>query len=515
MTITLLTPAGGRALPFQPGETLLEALRRGAVDFPAPCGGRGICGKCTVYLCAGERETPVLACRTPAEDGMLLRVPEASPLAVAVAGVEPARPLTEAGAGAGWGIAWDIGTTTVVGALVELSTGRTAATAGEANAQRSYGGDVISRIKAAMDGALPALTAALRSQMARMALGLCTQAGVAPNAVRCMAVAGNTTMCHLLTGLNPAGLGAAPFTPRSLFGTEYDARALELPFDAAVFICPAVSGYVGGDITADLLWTAPDTAKAPVLLIDVGTNGEMALGCGGRFLCCSTAAGPAFEGAQIACGMTAAPGAVSAVELRDGALHCTVLGGGTAAGICGSGLLDAVAVMLHLGAVDETGRMLDAKEGAGEIPDAARQYLFTLPDGERAFRLTGDVYVTQGDVRRLQLGKGAIAAGLQVLLSAYGISCAQVGELLLAGGFGSFLRPESAARIGLIPAELLSVTRSVGNAAAEGAKAAMLSAAARARIGALRDSMEYIELSGLAAFNEAYMEAMFFPEEDT
>ena len=210
--------------------------------------------------------------------------------------------------------------------------------------------------------------------------------------------------------------------------------------------------------------------------------------------------------------MTAAPGAISSVEWRDGALSCSVLGDGPAKGICGSGLIDAVAVMLELGAVDETGRMLDADEDEGEIPEDALPYLF-LKDGEPAFRLTEEVYVTQADVRKLQLGKGAIAAGVQVLLDAYGIPCGQVGGLLLAGGFGSYIRPESAARIGLIPKELLPVTRAIGNAAAEGARAALVSHEARERLARLRDHMEYLELSGLAAFNTAYMDAMLFPEE--
>lgn len=326
-----------------------------------------------------------------------------------------------------------------------------------------------------------------------------------------MAVAANTTMCHLLAGLPPDGIGAAPFTPASLFGDCHDARALGLPFDGEVYICPAVSGYVGGDITADLLAAGLDRAEAPVLLIDVGTNGEMALGCGGCFVCCSTAAGPAFEGAQIRFGMTAAPGAVSEVRWADGGVRCRVIGGGEAVGLCGSGLIDAVAVMLDLGAIDETGRMLDPEED--EIPEGAAPYLFLLDD-EPAFRLAGDVAVTQQDVRKLQLGKGAIAAGIHVLLDSYGAPFGQVDELLLAGGFGSFIRPESAARIGLIPAELLGVTRAIGNAAAQGALEALVSAESRERLARLQKNMDYKELSGLPQFNETYMDAMMFPEEE-
>ena len=328
-----------------------------------------------------------------------------------------------------------------------------------------------------------------------------------------MAIAANTTMLHLLTGLSPDGIGQAPFTTESLFGDCWEAAALGLPFEGQVYLLPAVSGYVGGDITADLLAVGMHKEEKPVLLIDVGTNGEMALGCTGHFTCCSTAAGPAFEGAQIHCGMTAAPGAISSVEYRDGQVVCSVIGGGEAVGLCGSGLIDAMAVMLTVGAVDETGRMYDIDEDEDEIPETALPYLFLL-GGSPAFRLSEQVCVTQADVRKLQLGKGAIAAGVKILMDSYGAKFEDIGSLLLAGGFGSFIRPESAARIGLIPAELLSVTRAVGNTAARGAQMALVSQAARETLSQLQRDMKYYELSGLPAFNDAYMEAMMFPEED-
>lgn len=324
-----------------------------------------------------------------------------------------------------------------------------------------------------------------------------------------MSVAANTTMCHLLTDLPPDSLGGAPFTPVSLFGTTVPAVSLNLPFDGDVYIAPAVAGYVGGDITADLLATGLDLADQPVLLLDIGTNGEMAIGCGSRFICCATAAGPTFEGAQIECGMTAAPGAILAVEWTGQRPACTVIGDGEATGLCGSGLVDAMALLLTLQVVDETGRMLEP--GEGDLPAAVATRLFRSGD-EPAFRLTEHMYVTQKDVRMLQLAKGAVAAGIQVMIDSYGVPLKEVKALLLAGGFGSYIRPVSAARIGLIPAELLSVTRSVGNAAAQGARIALISTQARERLNRLQTNMEYMELSGLAAFNDAYMDAMLFPE---
>ena len=515
MNITILLESGSKTISAAPGQTVLDAIRaHERLPIHAPCGGQGTCKKCAVYLSGPDGESAVLACRAPAEDGMVLRLPSAAPLAVQLtADEEDVLPIRSDGGLSGYGVACDIGTTTVVCHLMELSTGRRVATVGEGNAQRPYGGDVIARIKASMEGRRPALTAAITGQLSRMIEALCVSAKISTAQICSMAVAANTTMLHLLTGLSPDGIGQAPFTTESLFGDEWDARSLGLPFDGTVYLLPAVSGYVGGDITADLLAVGMENGDKPVLLIDVGTNGEMALGCGDHFTCCSTAAGPAFEGAQIHCGMTAAPGAVSEVELRDGKVVCSVIGGGEAVGLCGSGLIDAMAVMLTLGAMDETGRMYDVDEDEDEIPAAALPYLFLLDDSP-AFRLTDKVCVTQADVRKLQLGKGAIAAGVKVLMEAYGATFDDIGGLLLAGGFGSFIRPGSAARIGLIPAELLSVTRAVGNTAARGAQLALVSAEAREKLADLQHHMKYYELSGLPAFNDAYMEAMMFPEED-
>jgi len=512
MTITLLLESGPVTLTAQAGQTILDVVQAQAgLPIHAPCGGQGTCRKCTVYLATPDGEQAVLACRTPVEDGMTVRLPSAAPLSVQLSSSADEDGYTPDPGLAGYGVACDIGTTTVVCHLMELSTGKVLATVGEGNAQRPYGGDVIARIKAAMEGRLPALTAAITGQLSRMIEAMCRTAKVPVKEVCRMTIAANTVMCHLLTGLDPTGIGAAPFKPESLFGDCHDAQKMGLPFDGELYIIPAVSGYVGGDITADLLAANLDRESSPVLLIDVGTNGEMALGCGDHFTCCSTAAGPAFEGAQIRCGMTAAPGAISSVQYEDDKVVCATIGGLDPIGLCGSGLIDALAVMLQLGAIDETGRVLDIEED--DIPEAAEPYLFLLDD-EPAFRLMGDIAVTQADVRKVQLGKGAIAAGVQVLLDSYGTDYASISALLLAGGFGSFIRPESAARIGLIPAELLHVTRAVGNAAAQGAQEALISAEARQRLNSLQKNMDYKELSGLPAFNTAYMEAMMFPEED-
>ena len=501
MTIFVQQGNEKKELTFTAGQTLLEILREAGFEVSAPCGGNGTCGKCTVYI-GGEAH---LACQTEAADGMVVELPHTAELEVALG--SDAVFACDSGL-SGYGVAVDIGTTTVACHLVNLENGKTIAVAGEGNAQRSYGADVISRIQASVEGRLGEMAEVIRKQLGEMMEALCREAKVSPAEVRFMTVAANTTMCHILAGLKPDTIGVAPFTPLSLFGDDYDAKAWGLPFDGRVYLAPSVSGYVGGDITADLLAVDMDKASKPVLLIDVGTNGEMALGCGDKFVCCSTAAGPAFEGAQIRFGMTAAEGAISSVEYHDGALECKVIGGVEAKGICGSGLIDAIAVMLEVGALDETGRVLDIDED-DDIPEEALPFL-TLLDEEPAFRLTAQVYVTQSDVRKVQLGKGAIAAGIQVLIDTSDVDYDDIGALLLAGGFGSFIRPASAARIGLIPAELLDVTKAVGNTAAVGAKMALVSAEARERLDKLQKAMDYQELSGLAAFNTAYMEKMMF-----
>lgn len=510
--MSLIIQRGGETLevPIRPGWTLLDALRsQPGAEIPAPCGGAGKCGKCEVALGDGHR---VLACQTAAQAGMVVLLPEDRQAQQVLLGGKEAQAVRPDPGLSDYGVACDIGTTTVVCHLIDLASGRRVATVGEGNRQQSFGADVISRIRAAADGHLQELTQAIISQLSQMIRRLCSEAGANLEEISSMVVAANTTMCHLLAGLNSETIGRAPFQLLSHFGTEYASRALGLPFDGTVYITPAVSGYVGGDITSDLIAVGLEKQPRPVLLIDVGTNGEMVLGCEEKILCCSTAAGPAFEGAQISHGMTARTGAIHAVEYRDGQLVCSVLGSGAARGICGSGLIDAIAVMLDLGALDETGRLLDPEED--DIPDAALPWIFLTEGEEPAFQLTEGVWITQADVRKVQLGKGAIAAGERVLLDAYGADYGEIGALYLAGGFGSYIRPESAARIGLIPRELLPVTAGVGNTAAEGACMALLSAQIRSRLGGLREQMQYIELSGRQDFNRAYMDAMMFPAVD-
>ena len=494
-------------IPAQEGESILSALRRAGVTAPeSPCGGNGTCKKCLVEV---DGLGQVLACRTPVTGECTVRLPqEDGGAVVAEEGRSAQFPLTP---GEGLGAAVDIGTTTVVVHLYDLATGARLGTRSGVNSQRAFGHDVITRIQYATgtpDG-LAQLTGAIRAQLGEYLEQLCREAGRGLEQLRAVTVAANTVMEHLYTGLSPATIAVAPFTPLSLFGQWLPGPECGLPAGARVYLCPAVAGYVGGDITAGILSSGAYTARQPTLFLDIGTNGEMALGDGtGEFLCCATAAGPAFEGAVISQGMAAADGAISKVELENGQVRCHVLGGGPAQGICGSGLVDALAVMLRLGAVDETGRLLPPEEA----PDEALPFLEEDGEGGVRFLLAPGVAVTEEDVRQLQLAKAAIAAGIATLLEQAGLEAEGLGAMYLAGGFGNYIRPESAAAIGLFPAVLLQKLLPVGNSAGAGAAAVLLSRQAMEQLDGLPRHCRYIELSGHKSFNSHYIECMMFEE---
>lgn len=508
MQLILQEERGQRAVQVAEGATILDALQQaGVTSVHSPCGGGGTCQKCIVTVRGGGLNGPCLACQTKVADGMVVELAPAVKMEVQQTGKCAIYPPDENGEG--YGVACDIGTTTVVCHLLDLKTGRRLATVGEANAQKIFGADVIARIQASVEGKLQRMHEAITDQLTHMIGALCSAAGVAVEEIRFMTVAGNTVMSHLFANLAPDTIGVAPFTPLSLFGEECDARSVGLPFDGTVYITPSVAGYVGGDITADVLATEMAGRKKPTLMLDIGTNGEMVLGCGEKFVCCATAAGPAFEGANIKQGMPASPGAISEVTAENGRLKLKVLGDVAPTGICGSGLVDALAVMLDLGAVDETGRLLDADE----VDEAVAPYLDEDDDGN-IFKLTedGSVAITQADVREIQLAKASIAAGVAVMAQRYGVAVEDIDALILAGGFGSFIRPRSAARIGLIPPALLDRTSAVGNAAGEGAVSALLSQKARQDLKTVQHNCAYIELSSDNAFNDAYIEEMMFEE---
>lgn len=492
-------------------QTILEALRAcGITSIPTPCGGRGHCGKCSVHIEGQERD--VLACMTEAEPRMVVTIPEEegkSKIAEGSSCVSYASDGSQELAAA-----CDIGTTTVVCHLVDGKKGQILATVSEPNAQKSYGADVISRIQAAGEGRLKELQQQITGQLSGMlrkllekdiTVGMGRESASRDKKVERLSIVGNAVMCHLLAGISPESIGKAPFLPEDYFGKNYQGEELGIEGCRTVYIAPSVSGYVGGDITADLLAVTPGHEEEETLLLDIGTNGEMALGKKGDYVCLAAAAGPAFEGAQIEMGMPAKEGAISHVCLDQRRIRLQVIGETKATGICGSGLLDALAVFLKLGLMEKDGRI----RGQREVLVACRKYLGEYKN-EACIYLAEGVCVTQEDIRNLQLAKGAIAAGIEILFRERGLTYEDVDRLVLAGGFGSYLTPESAAAVGLIPGELLPVTESVGNAAGAGAVSAAVSHGAREELTQIQKGMRYLELSSHPDFQELYIQHMNF-----
>ena len=486
-----------------PGETLLARIGAAGVYLDAPCGGQGKCGKCLVRL--GKDGKKALACRTQIDGDVDVYLPDETEMQIADTGAGAESPTAERATRLG--VAIDIGTTTVVAHLTDTDTRARLATASGVNAQRPFGADVISRIQYCAENGHGTLTRLIREQLAKLIRATCATFGARTEDIEYISIAANTIMGHLAAGYSPVGMGVVPFTPVSLFGDELAAPdELRVAKDARVYYAPAISSYVGGDITAGMLAAGLEGDPGPSVYLDIGTNGEIVLKIGDKYYCCATAAGPAFEGAEITMGMAAVGGAINHVEWN-GEIKLSIIGDTVPRGLCGSGLLDALAILLETGAVDETGRLLDRSEIGHEIAG----YMGKI-DGKNIFRLTSDgsVYMTASDIRKLQLAKSAIAAGIQTLLRHTGISEDQVKSFVLAGGFGSFMDQYSAARIGLFPKSFVPVAKTMGNTAGEGAALALCSESARATLEDIRARCEYIELSSSAVFNEQFVEQMMF-----
>jgi uncharacterized 2Fe-2S/4Fe-4S cluster protein (DUF4445 family) len=412
-------------------------------------------------------------------------------------GVEPGDTTTRR-----FAIAFDLGTTTVVATLLDLETGTPAAVRSMLNRQQPYGADVISRVSATMldENALGALESRAHETLSQLAAEVCEEAGVPQHEVYEIVVVGNVTMTQLALGIDPEPLSMAPFIvashdlPPALasdFGVTVHPRA-----PAVVF--PSLGAYVGGDIVAGMLASGLTRDKRVRLFIDVGTNSEIALGSNERVLATAAPAGPAFEAAQIRCGMRAADGAIEGVKIRDGELELQVIGDVEPVGICGSGLVDCVAEMVQAGLLDHSGRFTDDPR-------------MTKIGEERVFMLADDVYLSQRDVRELQFAKASIATGWNILLREMGLEPDDISQVLLAGSFGAYLSPASAVRIGLVPALALPRIVSAGNVASEGAKMAALSHRERAEARSIVHEVEYVELSGREDFNDMFVDQLAFP----
>lgn len=404
-------------------------------------------------------------------------------------------------------LAFDLGTTTVVANLLDLETGQPAAVRSMLNKQQPFGADVISRISAVMmdPDVLGVLRERAHETLAELTAEVLAEGGVEPAEVYEIVVAGNVTMIQLALGIDPEPLSMAPFTiaarrlPQAAatdFGVAVHPRAPAVLF-------PALGAYVGPDIVAGVLATGLTLDRRVRLFIDVGTNSEIVLGSSAQALSCAAPAGPAFEAAQIRCGMRAADGAIEGVKIRDGEVELTVIGDVEPVGICGSGLVDAVAELVGAGLLDHSGKFVKT-----DGPLAGRMGKF---GEENIFTLHGDIFLSQRDVRELQFAKASIATGWALLCRDLGIEPEEIAQVLLAGSFGSYLSPASAVKIGLVPRLPLTRIVSAGNVAGEGAKIAALSVQERHAASAVLDEVEYVELSGRADFNDLFIDQLAFP----
>ena len=420
-----------------------------------------------------------------------------------------------------YGMAFDIGTTSIVGALIDLDSGEQLAAVGDINPQSVYGGDLMSRLAFAQFD-----LKALRKLRARAIQAIndhikkaCEKASVAPEHIYKVVVVGNTAMHHIFLGIDPTYVGLAPYSPSIRNAVEMPARDLMLKTipNATVCMLPIVAGFVGADAIGTVLGTRIFESEEIRVLVDIGTNGEVIMGRKGRLMACSAPAGPALEGAQIKHGMRGAIGAIEKVQIDDD-VACEIIGNAPATGICGSGLIDAVARMLNAGIIQSSGRLVDKDDNdlppalAARLIDSGGKTEFALVLAKDSGNDT-DITLTQDDIRQLQLAKGAIYSGVMMLQGIMKVPDDEIAELMLAGGFGNYINTESAVAINLLPPLPLEKITYVGNAALMGAQLALISEVERKRADVLAGEIEHVSLAARPEFQDIFIEAMGFPED--
>ncbi|MDR1599077.1 MAG: ASKHA domain-containing protein [Oscillospiraceae bacterium] len=487
------------------GLTILEAARAAGALVESPCGGLGKCGKCRVRV-GGDW---LLACQAPITDGMEIYMPDSGKanrrVSIVAAGESFDYPIDPyvTGKPNALGIALDIGTTTMVAELIELATGRRLARRSVLNPQTAYAQDVLGRVRfASTPEGLDLLRDCFINAFIGLRNGLALDASARLSDIHEVVYSGNAAMLHLAAGVDPSPLGRYPYRVNLTGGTYLPALRLGLADGATIYLPPFVSAFVGADITSGMLATRLAELPGSTLFIDIGTNGEIAFAHGGEVVAASTAAGPAFEGMNIDCGARAAPGAIERVTIQsDGSADITVIGGETATGICGSGLLDAVAELVRSGIVGRSGRF--ARQGGGIAGPRQRE-------GKPAYFLTDTVFISQGDIRQVQLAKGAIRSGIDALLDALGVEPGRVDQALIAGSFGFHLRESSLLGLGMLPEAFAGKVRFVGNTSQSGAAAFLLNKGFRDRMRGVTSAARAIDLNDLPDFNKRFIDALGF-----
>jgi len=524
---TITFKPDGTQISIHSGATLIEAAGQAGIILNSVCGGKGICKKCLVNLEPDNRQ--VLACQHHIQSDLIVTIPpdsrffEQKILEHGIATQIDFLPdIHEKYQKKGsknkiFGVAIDIGTTTVVAKLINMRDGQCKATQSALNPQSRYGDDVVSRIAYAQtDEKLAELNKTIIDCINQLIGRLCKKAAIDANHIYEICIVGNTTMNHIFVKLPVKQLGQAPYKAFSLDAHDLPPDELALRINSAgnVHTVENIAGFVGSDTTAVALAVDINSAEDLTLTIDIGTNGELVLGTKDKLYAASCAAGPALEGARITCGSRAAEGAIEAVVVNEDDIDLDVIGDCPPRSICGSGLIDAVAVLLDLGIVDSTGRFAKADTLRDSVSPAIASRIRQI-NGQPAFILAENsdsrpVFLTQRDIREVQLAKAAIRAGIRLLEKKISITDCDIEQILLAGAFGNYIRRESALRIGLLPDVPLERIRFVGNAASSGAQIILLSSQARQEARELARKIEYVEIAHEPDFQAVFADSIVF-----
>lgn len=506
----------GLRIPAAKGASVIDCLRKAGLEIVSPCGGKGLCKQCTVHV-SGNQDSikeSVLACTTIVDHNMAVTIPERTlfvPQQVLLASKleEPAavkgdraRPVDKDAPLLG--LAVDIGTTTIAGYLVDLHTGVTLGAEGLMNPQIAFGTEIIARLEQALNSPAKArlLQERITGALEELIVLLCTASGgYAPQQIKEIVAVGNTAMHHMLMNADISRLARAPFSPSVHEDTKHKASELGLSLcaDALVYMPAPVAGFVGSDHVAVLNAIGTRTMKEPVLVLDIGTNTEISMVTSEGISCVSCASGGAFEGRNISSGMTASEGAIDHVVLDGNEIRYHTIGDAAPIGICGSGIFDALAQMVVGKVIDSSGRIRESHPRVN-TGNNGREFVIAIDEGNGAM-----ISVTQGDVRALQLAKAAIGTGIRILLQEGGLLGEDVTEIVIAGGFGSYLDIRSAIAIGMLPDLPIDKFRQVGNAAGVGARNYLLSHDARKNWHRMKDSIHYLELVKIPGFQTSFL----------
>lgn len=489
-TLTVYWADSVYSIPAEHGQSLLALLTKAEITVYAPCNGRGVCRKCRVAYRSGGVTKQVLACQTTITEDAEIWISH-----VSGSGLTAFEKIHWPDTGSGIGAAVDIGTTTVAAALVDCGNGQVLASGAKLNPQHVCGSDVISRIAACGKGMLPLLTNLIRKTVDSLVQGLCQKHGITKPEI--LTVSGNTTMLHLFCGVDPMPIGIAPFVPPFTEMKVFSGNELNITANT-VFALPSASGYIGSDVVCGILATQLKNSGVS-LLVDLGTNGEFALYNGKQLFCTSAAVGPALEGANISCGIGGIPGAICSVAHENGIFSWKTIEDQPPIGICGSGLVDLMALLLDTGIVDEGGRFCENSSH----PLAEER----LRDGR--FMLTDQIWLSQEDVRQFQLAKAAVIAGIITLCDYAGVCVENVENIFLTGGLGYYIPYKSALRTGLIPKCFSGKLTSVGNSSLAGAIACLLPIIREEAI-EIAQAIEICNLQNTAKFSDMFLDSLCF-----